>query len=374
MLDADDDLVKVLQESHEAAFEVSAFYGDTPTVPGPNFPDLDFVPLDSSQGDLSFSGSSVVQGSGSMFIAANTDSLVPKSKTDPLAPYGQEIAINYRVSKGGLSWTVPLGRYRITEVPDSREYFARYPSQMALVGWSAQIDFKDRFDLIDHDDFLAATGPTKGNTVWQEIQALSPIPIVQSLDDAAIPAGITYQGRMDAITQLLSAIGGVPHMTRQGALTARPADAWLTATESVFNIDGVIDMSDGMSNSLYNSVAVTNPNDENVLAIVEITDAANPLRVDGPLGRRTYTNSNPLATSNATAKKIGQTILSRVSTQQSRTVQVECLPNPLIELGDFGTVTDPNTERVVTGEVTSLRFPLDPTASMQMELTVAEVL
>ncbi|MCS5487369.1 hypothetical protein NY588_09540 [Curtobacterium flaccumfaciens pv. beticola] len=328
-----------------------------------------------TDGSLSFNGSGETQASGSVFLARDGgDSLVPKLMTDPLAPFGQELALAYRVQSGGQTWDIPLGRYRIKEIPRAQEYFRRFPAlgetgSPVQVGWAAELSITDRFDAFD--DALDDPNPRSGNTTWQEIQRLSPIPIVQSVPDQRVPGGLSYDGRLNAITQLASNLGGVPHLTRAGALSVRPKDVWLTATDPVLVIDGVIDLADGMSNALYNRVKVTNGNDASILRVAQIDDDANPLAVTRPIGMRTYSYSSPLMDTNAKAAEAARTILARVSTQQSRTAKVTALPHPEIELGDFIEIRDPVSGRSLRGEVSSMSFSMDATASMSIDLIVA---
>lgn len=359
------DLFEALNEGHEPGWRASAVYGARTTI--------EDVPADWTSGSLSFNGDAKIQGQGSIYLAKDGESLVPKGKTDPLAPFGQEIVLERTVTVGPKVWSIPMGRFRITDIPSAREYFRRYPSQLGVVGWSAELKLSDRFEQIDADDFLKAEGPVAGNSVWDEIRRLSPIPIVQSLTDRAVPAGVTYRSRLDAITELLDSIGGVPHMTRQGALTARVKDAWLTATEPVFEINGVIDMDDSMSNNFYNQVQVKSSIGGNdLVAFRQILDESNPLAVTRPIGGRTYRYSSPLLDTQAKVDEAAATVLARVSTRQSKTTKVTCLPQPHIELGDFGQVTDPASGRVVKGEVTAMRYSFDPTSSMTIELIASD--
>jgi len=364
MISIDAAATAALEQSGGRSFSVQAFYGAKQTLAD--------VPL-TFDGSLQFTATGQIQASGTVSLARDGgDSLVPQAKTDQLAPYGQELSINYVVAFGGDSWTIPLGRFRIKAVPKAKNYFRRWPDQAKVVGWAAQLSLVDRFDIIDAADFLAVTAPVAGNSTWDEIQRLSPIPIVKNLDDQALPAGMVYQSRSDAITQLFTNLGADPSLTRQGALTGRIKNPWLTETNPVFTINGTIDLQDGMSNELYNSVAVTNPNNATILAVAQITDQSNPLCITGPLGERTYTNANPLMDTQAKAQSAAQTILARVSTQQSRTVQVTCLPRPDIELGDFGEVVDELSGVTVLGSVDSMTFSMDPSAAMTLNLIVAE--
>jgi hypothetical protein len=364
MLTLDPAVVAALGQSRTARYEVTAFYGSEITVP--------LVPI-TEDGQLSFNGDAQVQATGSLYLARDGGaSLVPKSKTDPLATYGQEVAISYVFPVAGKDRFIPMGRFRIAEVPSAKEYFRKFPSQTLVVGWACQLDIKDRFEAIIADDFLQAESPVPGNSTWDEFQRLSPFPIVKSLPDQPLPAGIVYNSRMGALETLATNLGGVPHMTRQGAVTVRPKDAWLTETDPAFTIDGVIDMDDSMSNKLYNQVVVrSSTGDNSIVSVRRITDESNPMAVSRA-GGRTYTWSSPLIDTQAAADAAADTILARVATRQSKTVTVTCLPRPDVEVGDYGLVKDTVSDREVYGEVQSMRFSLNPTAPMTLELIVAE--
>lgn len=365
MLALDDDLRKALEDNHEPSYVAQAFYGSDLT--------LEDVPLD-TDGTLTFSGDAVMQATGTVHVRRDGDrSLVPHVDTDPLAPTGQELAIARVVTVGEKSWQIPLGRFRIQEVPDMREYFRLWPSMKEVVGWECELKLTDRFDIIDADNFLVADAPVPGNSTWAEIARLSPLPIARSLPDKPVPPALAYKSRMEAITDLMANIGGVPHLTREGSLTARVKDAWLTATVPVFTLDGVIDVSNGMSNKRYNAVVSRASGGSNdIVAVREITDPANPIRVQGPLGRRTYEHSSPLIENQSQADADADTTLRRVSGRQAKTVTITCLPRPDLELGDFGMAIDRAARRTFLGEVVEMTFSLDPVADMNVKLIVAE--
>ena len=122
-------------------------------------------------------------------------------------------------------------------------------------------------------------------------------------------------------------------MSRVGELTGRVKDAWLTATVPVFTIDGVIDMDDSLSNNFFNAVKVTSSGDNSALipAVREITDRGNPLNIYD-MGRRVYEHDSPLHTTQAQLNSAADTMLTRVSTRQAKTVKVTCLPQPQLDL------------------------------------------
>lgn len=362
MLKVDATLQAALRTHHEPGVRAAAFYG------GALVADVGVLP----SGSLTFNGDAEVQGAGSVVAAGNAPSLVPHSKGDPLATYGQELALWRTVTAGGVSWEIPLGRYRITDSGGAVENFDDYGATRVLRSWQVSLKVADRFEVIRADDFLEATGPVAGNTAWDEIRRLSPVPVQISLPDAAVPPATVYDNRLGAIRTLSGLMGGVPHMTREGVLTVRPKDAWMISTVPVFDIKGVIEWDESMSNDFHNQVQVTSSNNNDLVAVARITDLANPLAV-GRAGGRTFKHSSPVYTTQAAVDAAAQTILARVSTRRSRVVNVVCGPEAvLLELGDFGWVRDPRTGRAALGEVAALDVPLSGMEGVKVTLIVSE--
>lgn len=320
-------------------------------------------------GSLTARSTGEVQTSGSLeFVGAGPVSLVPRSRTDPLAPYGQEVVLRRELLIGGSWWEIPLGRFGVTKVTDSAETFRGG----FVESWRVSVDVDDRFEPIRADDFLAVDSPSGGPTVWSEVRRLSPWPVQESITDLFLPRGLVYENRLKAIGDLLDLIGGVPHMTREGVLTARLADGWLTKTVAEFEIPGVISWREGMSKDFYNQVVVSSSSNNELVEFAQITDPSNPLSV-GRVGGRTYKHSSPLYETQGAVRESAETILARVSTKRSRQVDVVTGPEGLLlDLGDFGWFADPRQGRKVLGEVTGLTIPLDPLEGVGVEVTVAE--
>lgn len=319
-----------------------------------------------TSGTITFQGSAEVQATGAVTAFGMGNSLVPKSQTDPLATYGQELAVYRTVRVRGQQWEIPLGIYRITEASDPVEKFRGN----TVLGWSVNLTLMDRFEMLKAGDFIAVESPKPDATVWDEIRRLALSPVQEALGSASVPPATVYQSHLDAIETLCGLLGGVPHLTREGVLTARRADAWLTETTAVFDIQGVISWSGKSSNDFYNQVQVSNANDATITAYSLIDDPSDPLSVQRA-GPRTYKQSAPIYQTYDAAKAAADTILARVSTRRARTVTVECGPQALLlELGDVGWFRDPRQHRAVRGEVSQLRVPLDPTATIGVDVIV----
>ncbi len=370
VLPLDQAVITALETSGTAAWKASAYYGDSQTVAD--------VPLDQS-GSISFDGSASIQGSGTAYLKNDGTDYSPKQQTDAYASFGQELEIRRVLPHpDGSEDSITLGRFRIAEVPSMQGYFRRFPTQIGKIGWSLQLTLRDRLDILANDDFLTPTSAQAGTSTWAELQRIAPqgLGIAQNvaLGDAPVPAGITYTSMPDAVVKLLANINAVPHMRRDGLLTGRQKDRWLTGTTPEFTVNGTVNVDDSMTNNLYNCVVLTNPNNANIVSIRQITDPANPLWVGGPLGRRPYKMSDPLMDTQAKADGAAITALARVSTQQAHTVTFSCLPRPDLELGDFGDVVDEVSGRTYRGEIATMSFSLDPTQLMSGTMTVAQVI
>ena len=358
MLTFDDDLWNALR-SHQTGFTTAVASYQEVTAE-----------VRAESGQINFNGAQEIQSSGSAVVSGSAPSMVPQSRTDMLAPTGQELALFRTIKIGRGSWSVPLGVYRLTRASDGREQ--RRAGR--TLNWSLALEFSDRFKQIRDNDFLAPEGPVSGNTVWQEVQRLARVPVQQALGDAAVPPGTVYESRLEAITVLMSLLGGVPHVTRAGVLTARPADRWLTETEADVVIEGVIRYQTEMTDDFYNQVQVKSSNDPSIVAYASISDDSNPLSVNRA-GGRTFRQASPIYTTQAQAQAAANTILKRVSSRQARTVQVECTPEALLlELGDVALFQDPVKGKQVLGEVVTLTAPISPTAVIPVGVIVAEEL
>jgi hypothetical protein len=346
-----------LEIGHPAKFIVNSFYGSELTLAD--------VPTDPAQSSLTFSSSSQIQGTGTLYVPTEGRSLRPRGKKDPLAAYGQEVSINYVV---GDIVNLSLGRFRITDVPSAKETARLNP--FVVTGSLVELTLADRFDILQHDSFLSGTQP-QSTSAWSEIQRICPIPVVQSLPDALVPPSLTYQNKFDAVTKLMALLGGVPSLTREGALTAHLANAWTLGLDPVTEIHAVIERDTGMSNSLINCVVVTTSTDANIVGLAQIDDPSDPLCVTGPLGRRVKTVQDPLATTRAAATATAQTYLQQWSTQQTQVVTIKCLPRWDIELDDVIKVIDPISGEETIGAVTNMQGNLDPTAPMTIQITEA---
>jgi len=246
-----------------------------------------------------------------------------------------------------------------------------------VLGWSVDLELKDRFRLLQKAKLVDPKSPVAGNTMYEEIRRLALMPVQENpaIPDVAVPAGLVYeQGRSGAVRALAELAGAVPALTRQGVLTLRLLDAWAEpALDSVFDIEGTITWQDGQSDEFINYVRAASTDDEFV-GFALIDDDSDPLSVNRA-GPATFEHKSPAYTSQPEAEAGAVTTLRRLRGRRSREVTVQCTPEALLlELGDVGWMRDPVQNRAVLGEVSGLEFPNDVTEPVTVTLIVAEEL
>lgn len=369
-----------------------------------------------TDGEFTWDANGEVQCTGDVRVFGHGESLVPKSRDAFLAPYGQEVTVTRVVKLRSGDVPIPLGVFRVTGNDGGRESFRWerrrvmvdaftvegdvfpeddvfppddvFPGELTggpftyqdtpartstVLDWEVGVSLADRMRMLQRGKIINPASPPAGATVYSELQRLSLFPLVPSPDvpDAPVPAGTVYEDRRSAMSTLAGFAGAKLRVTRQGALTLRPADRWATATVLDFDLDGVVELSDEQTDEFYNIVWAHSPNGE-YSAFASLEDDSDPRSVNRA-GPSTYEHSSPVYVSNTAAQAGARTVLDRLLNRRSRTATVKVgAMGLLLDLSDYGRFTDPATGRTVTGEVSGLRVPNDPTALIEVSVTVAE--
>lgn len=320
-------------------------------------------------GQVSWDADGDVQATSSVHVIGHGDSLVPHSQDAVLAPFGQEVRIVRRLYIRDDVIDIPLGIFRITANNGGRES----SRDGRVLDWEVGVELSDRFRMIARAKIVSPASPPQGASAYSELQRLVLFPVVvdPSVPDVAAPRSLVYDNRMDGVHALAEALGGKPRLTRQGALTVRPADRWAWDTTIDFDLPGEIGTSSGQTDEFYNYVWTHNDKGE-FSQFAAITDDGNPLSINRA-GISSYEHSSPFYVSDSASRHGAQTILARLQARRSRTVDVLLdARGLLLELSDLGWVRDAQQNRAVLGEVSKITVPHDPTARIKVELIVAE--
>lgn len=325
--------------------------------------------LNVTGGELRWSGDAAVQTNGKIHVVGNGEDLIPRTRDALLAPYGQEVTLTRNVQLRDGIFPIPLGVYRITGNDGGR--FNQRAGH--VLDWDVHVSLADRFRMLQRGKIVNPATAPSGATMYGELQRLSLFPLEQStvISDRSVPRGMVYEDRISGVYALAALAGAKPRLTRQGALTLRPADRWLTETVPEFDIRGTITWRESQSDDFHNFVWA-HSDDGRFSAFASLDDDSHPLSVNRA-GPSTYEHSSPVYTSNASALQGAQTILNRLLNRRSRTVTVEVgAQGLLLELSDFGWVRDPVQGRAVLGEVAGITISHDPTEPVSVTLIVAE--
>lgn len=363
-----DDVARVMRSTHSAAYVADAFYDGVPTLTG--------MPV-STKGSIDGDTTSRVQTSASISVESNAmvfagsgKTIAPERAADALATYGQEIVISRQIWFGRiLVSTIPCGTFRISEAPTIAKYGRPFGSGFVYTAAAVELKLDDRFEPIDAAQFASVQSPAKaGATMWGEVRRFSPYPVLVDpyIPDKTVAKTMVYeQSRLDTISDLFALAGAEPKLTRDGSLTARLTEP----TAAPIDLTGTIrPFTRSMTNDYKNHIVVTTTVDgaDQVLAEAKVTTG--PLRVDGPAGDRVELVDSGLADSKQAALNLANARLQASLRGRREQINIDCLPNLTVELGDPVTATDPTTGESVTGVVDAFTLPMDPTALMTVTI------
>lgn len=342
-----------------------------------------------------------IQGTLTLEVKDRDGKLGPWLFDDPLGVGGSLIQVSYLVGGAG---EVKIGWYRITGNSAEESWSFRIiredgwvepdsplPDHQRVIaiptGSQTSVTAEDLTELLVADEFLAPEQPAGTSpTVMGEIERLvgDTMPVIfVGLTDEPLSTLTTWDdNRMEAIMDLLAMIGGSFRMGPDGELVC-----YAKFTTPVFRCAGgsegvLINLSrqqslDGVANIgvVTSSRKTTDAEGREVeVPIVGSYEVeTGPLRVGGPFGRRVIRNANPLMDSQSKADKAAKTLVLNRLASQTLDLEVFCLPDPSVEVGDYGTIATPVIDGQVAelnGEVVSVDLSGSGSTVSQMRLTV----
>ncbi|QGZ16910.1 minor tail protein [Arthrobacter phage LittleTokyo] len=396
MLPIDDNTLEALAGSRSGdRLEVYAWYDGQLMLPDP-------LPLASWSLEWDGSASKQVQGVLSVTVDDPSGELSPWLYNDPLGVGGAELFCRYQVGGAGL---VNRGWYRITKNAPKEAWYSREVRESGYVnepgssvtpghrlvlvsgGASVPVTAEDRTVRLLLDEFVTPEQPAAGSpTVVSEITRIvgDVVPLIfTDVVDESVPSSVTYEGpRIDAVMDLAARAGARLRMTGEGELevyTPSTSPVWTVAggpAGALINIDREQDVAAlsnvGVVRGEYKTKDSTGQDVTKPLTgISQVTDG--PLRVGGPHGKITRALESKLLNSQSAVDKAAGTLLTNYLGSLTLDLEVTCLPNPALQIGDWVTVTHPVVGRSalpLNGEVLKMRLSSDGSAVGAMVLTV----
>lgn len=263
----------------------------------------------------------------------------PKSASDLLAPFGSELRVWRGVGIGGItnhpSYVWPVFRGPIDTVAWA-------------TGAGTALTAKDRAGDVADSNFLAPLSVAAGDRLHNRVREF----ISEAADDAefdtftlpdrVLPTLTWDEDRGKALDDLAGTAGGFWYALADGTFTLREVP-WVYS-------DGVVDLALDPDNAILRSAGITYSREDvyNMIVaraertdgsapsryVTRVTDAASPIRFDGPYGRRVLHHSVQGAGNAASLQLVAETLKQR-SMALAETWDATITAFPPLELGDL---------------------------------------
>lgn len=369
-----DDLLEVIEGGVFAAHrEAYLYYGNHRVFDGP-------IPIVSSS--LRWNGDSQIQGGGTCTVVWQSEfaePISPKQIDDPLAPFGATLAIYDVLRVGAAEWKIPLGWFRIVDVPSARDQRLLFQGRVLTVGSVVELTLQDRMIGVKLDTILIPEVARSLESVYEELIRLTGLQITRSVADAPITARVVYEkDRLDGGYQLAKILDAIPYMTSDGTLSLRPK-AWPEPVATLIYGPGgsVADVGSSMSSAgVYNKIVVRSTAEGVDLPPYVTEVQSGPLRTrdsDGsrsPAGTMPYELTSPYITTVQQQQQWGDRELPRLAALAAKEVPVVLGYNPLYEVGDVLRIIDGRDGGVMLCRITAILLD-DPGPDMEIMVEVA---
>lgn len=339
-----DAFMSALGDTVEPVFTADVYYGGQLLKQG--------LPI--SGGEVVIDSSQTVRGTCSLVVNDPDGTLAPKSRTDPLAPYGQEINIRAGLQVSGVPETVSLGWFRIQQSTPSESWrWLRDGVTSVASGASIPVTGRDRGSLLVDFPFISPEQQVK-TTVWAEIVRITQglLPVVNAGLDASIPANsVVYPtDRWAAIVMLAKLVSAHPVITPNGALTLKldvpGSQVWAVDAGpegTIGQFQPTLSRTD-----LRNAVRVQGKDDSGNPITVIATQPDGPLKWGGPFGCvPADTIVDPLLNTLTAVTARAQAELTKAIAGTSQLVEMPTVLNYALEVEDMVSVSLPSRSGVV---------------------------
>lgn len=351
--------------SFNQAYSCDIFYGSTRTIQG--------LPIRTPQFKNNIDAATAATASVMVpYTPDFAESLTPVEFTDALAPFGAEATVQVEISAGSFHEVVQLGRYRITAIPKAYDEFMNFLGTSIVSGSLLELTLEDRSVLLRRWGFRVPESPPSLASCWDEIGRISGAQLSRNMPDKPIPTSIVYEasqgGRWKAIQELAGVLGGTAVFNEFGVLTLIPDEPGPVVGELKVGAQGtIIDVDYSMdSEGVYNEV-VGNFEDDNRNPIYAYASVVGG-RLDPTSEYKPYTYymASPYVKTQQAADAAVKTRLFNLSSRQTYRVPVQCIYNPLIQLGDVLKLERP--DRALTGRVMDYSNGADGLMTVELEV------
>ncbi|QOI67663.1 minor tail protein [Arthrobacter phage Orcanus] len=348
------------------------------------------------------SASKQVQGVLSLTVADPSGDLSPWLWDDPLGVGGAVLQCRYVVGGAG---TINRGWFRITENAPKESWYSRVIREdghyepgsstprghrLVMVSGGAAIPLtaEDLTVRLALDEFLApeqpvGATPTALGEIVRIVGETVPLDIAADVVDVGVPVDLTYEGpKIDAVMDLAGRAGAAVRMGGNGEL-----QVYVKSKTPVWEVAGgddgaLINIDRQQKADLLANVGIVRGErkgkDETgkeitvpLLGVAQVLDG--PLRVGGPHGRIPRRLDSSLLNTQAQVDAAAGSLITNYLESLTVDLEVTCLPNPALQIGDWVTVTQPIVSGQllpVDGEVVAMALRASGGTVGNMTLTV----
>ncbi len=299
---------------------------------------IEALPVECS---LKSDGSAKIRTQGTAKLVYSDDlgrSVIPDELTSWLTPYATYLNVSYRIAAGRFEEKVLLGTLKVIGVSDPERSWTRHLGRIITIGSSVSLRLADSFAVTDRERFIAPAAPTSLLSTWQELGAITGLPLSRNVADAPITRSITYQESiLEAVFSLGDLLDGVPFINPNGQLEIMP-NTWGAVVErltigSAGSVNEVVP-AELTDLGIYNQVVVRSHDDDQVRILAHRELTSGPLRYGGPFGRVPYFASSQFVTTEGEAADYAESLLPLVSSEPASQFVIRCLPHPWLVVGD----------------------------------------
>jgi hypothetical protein len=367
-------LATILTRSFDLGYTADLFYDEVRLFEG--------LPI--TEPSFKWNSEAEVEATGQVTVTWTDDhggSLRPEEPQDWLAPFGSRLVVYAVITVGTVSERIRLGDYDITSVPRVNSSLYVFGETTITIGDVVELELTDRMVEVQRDRFTRLEQPTVGGSVWSEVARLAGLQVTRTVPDRTINAAVIYsESKTEAIQDLLGILDAVPFMDYDGTLAARPKAPPAPSGQLNTGPDGVVTKIGASldADGVYNGVVIRAETDGQKQVLAEKWVPSGPLRATVPGGLRTPFHrkprfySSPQITTEAQALAAIDSLLATYSQPRASELQIQCIADPTLQVGDVRTVTDGPVRWTL--RVTTMDLGSAPTMTVNGDVLNREVL
>ena len=330
------------------------------------------------------------------------ESWVPRGANGVLTPFRATLLLTEVIQVGNFERRVQLGMFDVVAVPSARDVTATIGARWVETWETVDDDFTEEFTDVFPGDSVYLRGEYVGGreivvasivdvevdsldgrvlmdsfttprtsltSAWAEWRAVGVLPVAETAPDVTVPAKVfplERGSRLDDVQTVARALGGVPVVDSSGRW-ALADDNTPTVTLELGANGTVVDLSSEVSLDGFFNVVVGDYEDANGRPIRSVWVAPDHLAPSATRGRRVAYRTSDTVTTQAEAD-VDVAAYGALVTSTEVDIEITCVYNPLVELGDHVTVPGHDVDGIAVKIQSSSEATMTVTARVRRSL------